>query len=90
MSDDKVKEAADDVLQFLDELEASGDAAFGGDTLAHAKAVLHKWVDSATAIVAVPAFGRVSIIHEDGRQSTISASDLPFAISQPVNWKKDG
>lgn len=84
--EDKVQAAVDGVLEFADELEASGDATFGGDKLAHAKAVLHKWVDSATAVVAVPAFGRVALIHADGTQSTISARDLPFAISVPVNW----
>lgn len=89
MSEDKVTKAVEDVLEFANELEASGEATLGGDKLAHAKAVLHKWIDSATAIVAVPAFGRVAIIHADGKQSTISARDLPFEITVPVNWRKD-
>lgn len=87
--EDKVQAAVEDVLEFANELEASGEATLGGDKLAHAKAVLHKWVDSATAVVAVPAFGRVALIHADGKQSTISARDLPFEISVPVNWKAD-
>lgn len=83
MSDDKAKEAAETVLQFAEELEASGEA-LRGDQLARAKAVLHQWIDGATAIVAVPAFGRVAVIDANGKQSTISGYELAFALSGPV------
>lgn len=85
---DKVRAAADEVLEMIEEVEASGEATLGGDRLERARAILHQWVDSITAVVAVPAFGRVSIIHKDGSQSTISSSTLPFAVSNPVEWKK--
>jgi hypothetical protein len=84
MSDEKVTRAAEDVLQFAEELEASGQAVLGGDQLAFAKAALHKWIDGATAIVAVPAFGRVAVIDASGKQSTISGYELSFALSKPV------
>lgn len=87
-NDDKVRAAADEVLEMVEEVEASGDATLGGDRLERARAILHQWVDSVTAIVAVPAFGRVALIHKDGSQSSISSSTLPFAVSNPVDWKK--
>lgn len=86
---DEVQAAVDGVLKFAEELEASGDVATGGNRLEHARAALHQWVDTVTGVVAVPAFGRVTLIHENGRQSTISSNELPFVMSVPVNWKQE-
>ncbi len=86
---DHVQAAADDVMAMAEEVEASGEATMGGERLARARAILHDWVDTVTAVVAVPAFGRVTLIHENGQQSTISTRELPFTISAPVEWNKE-
>jgi hypothetical protein len=88
-NDDKTQAAADNVLAMAEEVEASGDVTLGGDNLERIRAILHQWVDSVGAVIAVPAFGRVTVIHKDGSQSTISSSTLPFAVSAPVDWKKN-
>lgn len=80
----KTREAADHVLEMAEELEASGDAMVGQDSLASARAALHQWIDSMTGVVLTPAFGRVTIIH-DGRQSTITSPDLPFVLSAAMD-----
>jgi hypothetical protein len=87
---DKARDAAERILALVEEVEASGDATLGGDRLERARAILHAWIDTVTAVVAVPAFGRVTLIHGDGKQSTISSSDLPFAVSAPVDWNERG
>jgi hypothetical protein len=84
-TDDKVRAAADRVLELASELEAHGDASFDGEALDKARAALHRWIDSVTAVVALPAFGRVTLIHADGRQSTISSSHLSYAMSEPAS-----
>lgn len=85
---DKVQEAADSVLQMVEEVEASGDASVGGVRLERARAILHDWVDTVTAVIAVPAFGRVTLIHKNGQQSSVTTCELPFALSSPIDWKK--
>lgn len=90
MTEDKIERAratADRVLEFADELEASGDIAVEGSTLERARAALHKWVDEMTAVVVAPALGRVTVIHGHGAESTISSPDLPFAMTPPVGGK---
>jgi hypothetical protein len=79
---------AERVLALAAELEASGDA-IEGSALQRAQAMLHKWIDSAVQVVTVPALGRVTIIHQDGTESSIAASDLAFALSVPVSRKQD-
>ena len=78
------RDAADRVLDMAEELEASGDAVLGTDSLESARAALHKWVDEMTGVVLTPAFGRVTIIHE-GRQSTIASPDLPYLMSAAMD-----
>jgi hypothetical protein len=80
---DKVQTAADQVLELEAELEAAGSAATGGSALERAQAILHKWIDNAKGVVVSPALGRVSLIHQNGRVSTISSPDLPFVMSKP-------
>jgi hypothetical protein len=55
------------------ELEASSEAAAGGEALARAREVLHRWVDSVTAVVATPG----------------ASPDLPVLLSVPVTWSRD-
>lgn len=89
MNDDparQVAEAADRTMRLEAELEASSDAAIGGDALARARAILHEWVDSVTGVVATPGVGRVVLIHADGGESRISSPSLPMRLAPPVRW----
>ena len=81
-----VYEAIERVTELESELEASSDATTGGDALTRAREVLHRWVDSVTAVVATPGVGRVVLIHENGRESRIASPDLPQLLSEPVSW----
>jgi hypothetical protein len=84
--DDKITSAVGRVTELESELEASSDATTGGDALGRAREVLHRWVDSVTAVVATPGVGRVVLIHENGRESRIASPDLPLLLSVPVSW----
>ena len=76
--------AADRAVEMAEEVEASGQASTGGADLKTARAALHRWIDEMTGVVVAPGLGRVTIIHPNGRVSTISSPDLPFAMSKPV------
>lgn len=78
--------AADRVTQLEAELEASSDTTAGGDELTRARALLHEWVDSVTAVVATPGVGRVVLIHANGRESRIASPDLPALLAAPVRF----
>ena len=86
--DEKHASAVDQVVERVteleSELEASSEAATEGDALVRAREVLHRWVDSVTAVVATPGVGRVVLIHENGRESRIASPDLPVLLSAPV------
>ena len=75
---------AERVLKLAEELEASGDVRAGGADMEHARAALHRWVDEATGFVTMPAFGRVTMIHANGRQSSIQSPDLSYSMSIPL------
>jgi hypothetical protein len=75
---------AERVLKLAGELEASGDVQAGGTELEQARAALHRWVDEATGFVTMPAFGRVTVIHGNGRQSSIQSPDLSYRMSIPL------
>jgi hypothetical protein len=85
---DKLASAVERVTELEAELEASSDATTGGEALERAREVLHRWVDSVTAVVATPGVGRVVLIHENGRESRIASPDLPVLLSAPVSWDK--
>ena len=76
-----VHAAAERVIELEEEVEAAGQAVMGGAGLESARAALHAWVDEARAVVVNPALGRVTVIHENGRVSSIASPDLPFRIS---------
>ena len=86
MSNDQtsIQAAAERVMELEEEVEASGQAAVGGDALDHARAALHRWVDELKGVVVSPGLGRVTIIHEGGRISSIASPDLPFLMSEPA------
>jgi len=83
---EKQASAVERITELEAELEASSDAATGGDALARARGILHQWVDSVTAVVATPGVGRVVLIHADGSESRIASPDLPMLLSVPVTW----
>lgn len=84
--DRNIKEAVERVTELESELEASSEATTGGDQLARAREVLHRWVDSVTAVIATPGVGRVVLVHDNGRESRIASPDLPLLLSVPVSW----
>ena len=86
---DKVQAAIDRELGLAEEVEASAHVAADGAALADARAALHKWVDSVQGVVINAAFGRVTLIHDNGRHSTIASSELPYTLSAPVKPKSD-
>jgi len=89
MSDERasaVDQAVERVTELEAELEASSDASTGGDALVRAREVLHRWVDSVSAVVATPGVGRVVLIHANGSESRIASPDLPMLLSVPVSW----
>lgn len=85
---DKVRAAIDEEQQMAEEVEASGEASFEGADVENARQAMHQWVDTVVAVVATPAFGRVTLVHKNGRKSSISSVDLPLLVSRPVNWDK--
>lgn len=76
--------AAERVIKLEEELEAGGTAVHGDTALALAKARLHEWVESVTATVVSPGLGRVTLIHKNGNQSSITSPELPFIMSKPA------
>ena len=92
---DDVRSTADRVLEMAEEIEAGGDARFGGEGLERARAILHEWIDAMTGVVVTAALGRVTIIHDGGLVSTIASPDLPFTMStsvaaKPKAWDEAG
>jgi hypothetical protein len=83
MPENKTQAATDRVIKLEEELEASGVATHDHDALAAARAILHH----IEAAVVSPALGRVTIIHANGRQSTITSPDLPFVLSKSNDQK---
>lgn len=85
---DAVEQAAERVLKLEEELEAAGTASTTGDDLANARASLHQWVETVIGVVTSPGLGRVTLIHDNGRESKIASPDLPFLLSKPVTFEK--
>ena len=83
-----VQTALDRVIKLEEEVEAPGHALVHAQGLEAAKASLHKWVDAMTGVVITPGLGRVTLVHPNGRYSTINSPDLPFAMSAPINARK--
>ncbi|MCJ2187033.1 hypothetical protein [Novosphingobium beihaiensis] len=86
----QIEEATARVIELEAELEAAGSATTEDAALARAKAVLHAWVDSVTAVVATPGVGRAVLIHGNGTESRISSPDLPQKLAVPVTFEKRG
>ena len=85
---DALAQAVDRVSQLEAELVSASEATTQGDALVRARAVLHRWVDTVTAVVATPGVGRVVLIHADGGESRIASPELPMLLAEPVRWDK--
>lgn len=83
---DCLEAATSRIIDLEAELEASGNATSEGDALARAKAQLHEWVETVSAVVATPGVGRVVLIHENGHESRIASPELPFLLATPVSF----
>jgi hypothetical protein len=75
------------VVALAAELEVSGEVSLDEAALQRDRAALHAWVDTVVGVVLTPGFARVSLIHENGTQSTISSWDLCLAMSLERNTK---
>ena len=92
MSDDsteRTRKAAEEQLELAEELEVSGEASLDDDAVLRARTALHAWVDTVVGVVAMPGLGRATLIHEDGRRSSIASADLPYRLSAPVKARED-
>ena len=83
------EDAAERVIALEAELESAGEATLTGDQLALSKAALHDWVETVVGVVSSPGVGRVTLLHQDGTQSSISSPRLPFLLSRPAKFGSD-
>lgn len=81
---DGIDSVTERVLKLAAELEAHGDVHTAPSEIERLRATLHAWIDSATGFVVTPAFGRITVLHGEGRPSTIASADLSYAMSMPV------
>jgi hypothetical protein len=81
-----IENAAERVIALEAELESAGEAALSGDQLAISREALHDWVETVVGVVSSPGVGRVTLIHRDGTQSSISSPRLPFLLSRPAKF----
>jgi hypothetical protein len=86
MSED-VRAKTERVVALAEELEVSGEISLDEAALRRDRAALHAWIDTAVGVVLTPGFARVSLIHANGKQSTISSWDLCLTMSLDRNAK---
>jgi hypothetical protein len=84
MSED-VRTKTERVVALAEEVEVSGEVSLDEAALMRDRAALHAWIDTAVGVVLTPGFARVSLIHQNGTQSTISSWDLCLAMSLERN-----
>jgi hypothetical protein len=77
----KIRATADRIVELGKEVEAPGHATTEEASIVRARAVMHQWVDGVKGVVVNPALGRVTVIHESGRASSIASADLAFEMS---------
>ena len=80
--------AVDRVLELGAEVESSGEAKTGGEALEHSRALLHEWVDTVAGVVINAGLGRVTLIHANGKESSVASSELPFLLSRPAKFER--
>jgi hypothetical protein len=82
--------AADRIVELEAELETAANATVDNSTVEKARTLMIKWLDGVAGVVASPALGRVTLIHSNGRMSTINSPDLAYLITGPVNKAQAG
>ena len=87
---DKIASQAERVVALEAELESAGEISLEKAALASSRAALHDWVDTVVGVVSSPGVGRVTLIHKDGSQSSIASSRLPFLLSRPARFEREG
>lgn len=85
----KAQEVADHVQRLAEEIETHADVALGGPALENGRARIHEWIDGMTGFVVNAAQAQVTIIHANGRQSTIFSPDLPFQLVRAAGDSKE-
>ncbi len=78
--------AVERVKELGAEVESAAEASTSGDALAFARAELHKWVDTVAGVVVNAGLGRVTLLHENGKESSVASSQLPYLLSRPARF----
>jgi hypothetical protein len=81
---DSTRAAAARVIGLEEEVEASGVASVDVSDVEQMRIAVHAWVDASVGFVVSPGLGRVTVIHEGGKRSTIASPTLPYLMSKPV------
>jgi hypothetical protein len=79
---ENIQQAVDRVIDLAEEVETHAAPTLGGSELDGMRQALHAWIDSVSGVVVNAALGRVTLIHDGGRTSSIASSDLPFILSR--------
>lgn len=78
--DSKVKATADLIVELDKEVEASSHTATQAESVQRAREVLRQWVDGVQGVVVNPAFGRVTVIDQNGNAATIASAALTYDL----------
>jgi hypothetical protein len=89
MEENKFEAAIERVKELGAEVESSAEASTEGDALAHVRAQLHKWVDTVAGAVVNAGLGRVTLLHHNGKETSIASSELPYLLSRPAKFETD-
>jgi hypothetical protein len=82
---EELRDKAARVVKLAEEVEVSGEVSLDQAAILRDRAALHAWVDTAVGVVLTPGFARVTLLHENGTQSTIGSWDLCLAMSLERN-----
>lgn len=85
---DHIDDAVGRALDLAAEVESAGEAKTAEDAVAQTRAALHAWVDTVAGAVINAGLGRVTLIHANGKESSIASSELPFLLSQPARFDR--
>lgn len=76
-----IKETAERIVELGMEVEAPGHVAVDEPSLIRAREVMRQWVDGAKGVVVNPAMGRVTVIDQNGKASSIASAELCYMLS---------
>jgi hypothetical protein len=84
--DRKIASQAERVVSLEAELESASEVSLEDAALTFSRAALHEWIETVVGVVSSPGVGRVSLIHNDGSQSSIASAKLPFLLLRPARF----